>query len=926
MAARLHFHTTRSAHPRQRSLRLEPLEVRCLFAPLIGVDFGTGSVPTNWTQVTSVGPTTAPTTRTDLIDETGAATVVDLRITTSHMGGANSFSTGTMNSSTLPQHTQSLADVSNAVRISNSQGFQHFNASFGDLKPGTTYEVYVFAVRSLFSTYGDNQTVTISGADSPIVFRQNRVSNGNLWVNDQVGSSSQLLPSYAKLMTATVGGAIDVNVQMNSFSDGVVLAGLAIREYSYVVNNSGDVDDMDPNNGLTTLREAIRIANTTLGPEVITFDAGMSGQQIDLGGSEFEITEALIIDAAPLAHNVTINAREQSRIFNITATTGDFTLAGLTLTGGRTTGDDDAGLGQTSHRGGAIRSRTAGLLTLQETRVSGNSTTGSQAVGGGIYAAGAIALTQSTISGNSTTGAAAGGGGVFVSGLVRLTQSTISGNRIDGDESHGGGVFVNGPLTLMQSTIADNHATGSDSLGGGVFQTDSADDDPVSIRSSIIAGNTAAGGSPDLSGDAQSLVVANSFTYSLIGDTSGSGVAPATGVGNLLNVNPLLGPLADNGGPTATHALLPGSPAIDAGPPSPVTFYRFEETAGSVAADLIGVHPGTLKNFVASSQPGAPQVGGNAALFDGINDYVSVANPFSASQLNGASYSVELWFNPNFSDARMTLVALTTAAGHAVMLERIEGGYIRFVNRIPAGIGGSGNDLQSTATAIEGRWNHVAAVRDGASMRIYLNGAQVASLSNATGNLPADLRLTIGRLSDTQGMRYFAGKLDEVAIYNRALTPGEVALHASHGVVDQRGLFGLVDGDGNDGMQSDLGAYEAQVKPSADFDLNGVVDGADFLSWQRGLGAANATLNQGNSDGDTDIDHSDLAAWRVHVGSTAVGNNAALSHAANAGAAAAVRAPTTLVDAVYAAGDFTSLWNAPTASRPAAKWRFRRGS
>ena len=87
---------------------------------------------------------------------------------------------------------------------------------------------------------------------------------------------------------------------------------------------------------------------------------------------------ALTIDARPLAANVTINANQLSRIFNITATTGDFTLGGLTLTGGQThSGDIGAG--------GAIRSLTTGSHAHPST-VSGNSTTGDGADGGGIYA------------------------------------------------------------------------------------------------------------------------------------------------------------------------------------------------------------------------------------------------------------------------------------------------------------------------------------------------------------------------------------------------------------------------------------------------------------------------------------------------------------------------------------------------------------
>ncbi len=86
----------------------------------------------------------------------------------------------------------------------------------------------------------------------------------------------------------------------------------------------------------------------------------------------------------------------------------------------------------------------------------------------------------------------------------------------------------------------------------------------MTITGTIIAGNLADGRDADLLTDPQSTKTVH---YSLLGTTFGSGVTASTGTGNLLNVDPVLGPLADNGGPTKTHALLPGSPAIDTGDP-----------------------------------------------------------------------------------------------------------------------------------------------------------------------------------------------------------------------------------------------------------------------------------------------------------------------------------------------------------------------
>ena len=174
--------------PTARPLRLEALEVRRVLAALVGVDFGTGSVPPNWTQVASVGNSSFPSAVSNLIDESGAATAVDLSIFTSFSGGAPNLN-ATIVPATLPQHTPSLANVSNIVFVDSADGSHSFSAAFKDLKPGFTYEVYVFGLESEAGVT-DSQTVTLSGGSPNIVFAQNPIAGGNLWVNDQVGSSS----------------------------------------------------------------------------------------------------------------------------------------------------------------------------------------------------------------------------------------------------------------------------------------------------------------------------------------------------------------------------------------------------------------------------------------------------------------------------------------------------------------------------------------------------------------------------------------------------------------------------------------------------------------------------------------------------------------------------------------------------------------
>src|SRR5262249_41715821 len=152
-------------------------------------------------------------------------------------------------------------------------------------------------------------------------------------------------------------------------------------------------------------------------------------------------------------------------------------------------------------------------------------------------------------------GVEAGGGAISNIGTLTITDCTLSGNSAGG---FGGGAIFNNALafsavTVTNSTISGNSATGADASGGRLRSFT-----VMHLRNTIIAGNTAPT-APDLYGNF------DSQGYDLIGNTQGgSGFDPS----DLLNVNPLLGPLQDNGGPTQTMALLAGSPALNAGEPA----------------------------------------------------------------------------------------------------------------------------------------------------------------------------------------------------------------------------------------------------------------------------------------------------------------------------------------------------------------------
>jgi hypothetical protein len=173
-----------------------------------------------------------------------------------------------------------------------------------------------------------------------------------------------------------------------------------------------------------------------------------------------------------------------------------------------------------------------GTLVLKDSAVTNNYNFGSDSSGGGIWNDGKMTIWGTTVSGNFSYQAYSGGGGGIANdydGVVQIISSTISGNYAD----YGGGGILNGgaALDIRFSTVTNNTVGLGD--GSGLYTKTGN----TTVYDTIIAGNHDAA------------------------DVDG----PYTGSANLIGGDPKLGPLQNNGGHTQTHALLPGSPAIDAG-------------------------------------------------------------------------------------------------------------------------------------------------------------------------------------------------------------------------------------------------------------------------------------------------------------------------------------------------------------------------
>jgi len=264
--------------------------------------------------------------------------------------------------------------------------------------------------------------------------------------------------------------------------------------------------------------------------------------------------------------------------------TGTLVFDDLTVSGGELTGSSGGGIlnrgtltithstisGNVADNSGGAIYNLGGELTVNQSNISGNQAF----LGGGIANGGNLTVTQSTISDNI----AQSGGGIFNSGTVTVTQSTISGNESTNSNADYGGAAIHNDLyrelSVVLSTISGNV---SQSRGGGIYNRGGT----VAVTQSTIFGNEAAsGGGIEDNGWAsgivnlsQSIIAGNlpGNCPSTPGITDGGyNLEDGTGCGfpqatSFSNTDPVLGPLQDNGGPTFTHALLPGSPAIDKG-------------------------------------------------------------------------------------------------------------------------------------------------------------------------------------------------------------------------------------------------------------------------------------------------------------------------------------------------------------------------
>ena len=324
---------------------------------------------------------------------------------------------------------------------------------------------------------------------------------------------------------------------------GIILGlsfGAPVQAATYTVTKTADTADGSCDSDCS-LREAIVAANASPGMDTISLPAGTYTLTISGAGEDYaetgdlDITDHLTLNGEGSKITI-IKGGSIDRLFHITESSGfgiTVELSGITIQNGGNT-----------NMGGGVFNNQSGLVTISDSSISNNSA-GS---GGGIFNSGiaSMDLYGVTVSGNDATGP--GGGGIFNLGSMTLTNTTVSGNVASSILTNGGsGVTNNGTLTLLNVTINNNIVYANVTGGDGSINNSGT----VNLKNSIVWANSGT-------------VCFGVGTYSSSGHNLAAADCGLTGTGDS-NLNPLLGSLQDNCGSTLTHALLSGSPAIDAG-------------------------------------------------------------------------------------------------------------------------------------------------------------------------------------------------------------------------------------------------------------------------------------------------------------------------------------------------------------------------
>lgn len=328
---------------------------------------------------------------------------------------------------------------------------------------------------------------------------------------------------------------------------------------TFIVNSTIDAVDANPGDGVCetavsgecTLRAAVMEANALPGSDSVTLPSGtfvfsLAGPDEDSAATgDLDITEDLSITGAGV-DNSYIDANKLDRVFHSFSGVR-FEISHLTIQNGY--------ISSPGGPGGGISN--AGTLTIDNSSVFSNTTYTTPAHGGGIYNIGTLTVTETTIEKNLAQ--FSDGGGIYSTGFLYVANSTLNNNIIQVSNS-GGSIMSTGIAQIVNTTFSQNYQLMNfgkmtvqnstffeDGVFGGIFGSESS---VMTLTHTILDGESCDGGGTFISGG-----------FNIYDGERCNFNAP----GDMIETMPLVGPLADNGGATKTHAPLAGSKAIDTG-------------------------------------------------------------------------------------------------------------------------------------------------------------------------------------------------------------------------------------------------------------------------------------------------------------------------------------------------------------------------
>ncbi len=585
----------------------------------------------------------------------------------------------------------------------------------------------------------------------------------------------------------SLGGDWDLEYQVGRVESDVAVSASAQESWenvlaTFTVNTTDDTVNANPGDGNaldamgnTSLRAAIQEANALGGAHTISLGAGTYtltvGAQLEDNAAQgdLDILADITIVGEDAATTI-IDGNLAYRVFDVVS--GSLTMSDVTVTGGSE--GNGAGIDVSSgsslnlervvisnniasSTGGGINN--AGTLLLNEVRVTNNQGN----FGGGITNDGTATITNSLIDANTGDF----GGAIRNNNVITLENVTISGNTAN---SQGGGLLnSNADATLVNVTMTENRSAQS----GGIHETTGGT--RTYLTNTIVAGNTLLDGTTP--SDAGGGI--DSQGYNIIGNTSGSSGWIAS---DLQNVSPSLGPLADGGGYTPTHALLVGSRGIDEGTATGAPTSDQRGGLRDVSVDIGAFEYGAVVNQAPTNLSSGIEIN-----TDGGNDTYLHANDGGAIFNGLTSLTVETAFQFDGTPLSSS-VPLVSYANSTIFNEVVVA--VMPANTIHLVIGNAGiTTTQAYPQLLDGKLHHIAVSWDNTNgdVAVFLDGELVERFAGlrAGYTITGPGEMVLGQDQDTllggfAPNQAFHGTLHDVRIWNEVRSVEEIALNYQH--------------------------------------------------------------------------------------------------------------------------------------------------